>query len=275
MDNSTPTTLMQAVTAYLNTLVQPSASSSAVGVPTRLPSGGRQRQAKLPGNFRERALGKEERAHAGPSLLHLARWYGGERELRALSPADVERYRIHRAEHGDRAGKLDPLRGFFVFVEREEMTEHSLAAALRSGRQSSRPTGGASTGARSKNGPRPQSGPSLERSESSARTDELRAGAPSSRADLSGRAGDIDRSSIQCPACGEDEALRGDRRADAIAVTCQRCGHNWERPLRPACPRCGRTDLVATSEPLVERVRGNQTAIVGARAVYRCPTCDR
>jgi hypothetical protein len=239
MEQKAPVTLMQAVSIYLGTLE------------------------------------KEERAQAGPVLLHLARWYGGERDIRALSPADIERYRAQRTGHGDRSGKADPLRGFFSFAEREGMTEHDLAAALRSGRQSARPTGVASASAQAKKRSLPKPGPSQEKPTSMDRAEGPRAGATTESAPTGGSVGNTESTAIHCPACRESEALRGDRRADAIAITCQRCGHSWERPLQPSCPRCGRKDLAPTTEPLVERVRGNQTAIVGARTVYRCPSCDR
>jgi predicted RNA-binding Zn-ribbon protein involved in translation (DUF1610 family) len=237
MDNKAPTTLMQAVTAHLNT------------------------------------LGREKRGQAGPALLHLARWFGGEKALRALSPADVERYRTQLAQHGDSTERLEPLRDFFSFVEREGMTEGNLAAALRI-RPSSRSTGARSTPARSKKPPSARAAAFPGEAASPQETAEQPAGAPAQDV-APGRATDSgERAAIRCPSCGEREALRGERRSDAIVVTCRRCGHVWQRTSQPVCPRCGRADLVATSEPLVERVRGNQTAIVGARTVYRCPDCD-
>jgi DNA-directed RNA polymerase subunit M/transcription elongation factor TFIIS len=239
MEQKAPVTLMQAVTAYLG------------------------------------SLEKEERAQAGPVLLHLVRWYGGDRDIRALSPADIERYRTQRTGHGDRSGKADPLRGFFSFAEREGMTEHDLAAALRSGRQSAKPTGVAGASAQTKKRPILKPGPSREEPMHMDRAESPRARATTESAPTGRGVGNTESTAIRCPACGESEALRGNRRADTIAVTCQRCGHSWERPLQPSCPRCGRKDLAPTTEPLVERVRGNQTAIVGARTVYRCPSCDR
>lgn len=82
------------------------------------------------------------------------------------------------------------------------------------------------------------------------------------------------RADLRCARCGETEALRGERSDGAIAITCEKCGHSWRREPGPACPKCGRTDLIATAEPLVERVRGTQMAQMGKRTVYRCPDCD-
>lgn len=82
------------------------------------------------------------------------------------------------------------------------------------------------------------------------------------------------RDELRCGSCGETEALRGQRRGDAIQITCERCGETWTREPGVACPRCGRKDLEVTKEPIVERVRGTQMALQGFRTVYRCPTCE-
>jgi hypothetical protein len=79
---------------------------------------------------------------------------------------------------------------------------------------------------------------------------------------------------IVCPACGETEALRGERRDDAIALTCDTCGKKWSRDLRPRCPLCGRTDLREVPLAIVEKSRGTQLSVVGTRQIHLCEHCD-
>lgn len=85
---------------------------------------------------------------------------------------------------------------------------------------------------------------------------------------------DRTKDDLRCAACGETEALQGRRVGGDIEITCERCGSTWQRVPGGACPTCGRRDLEAVKEPLVERVRGTQMALQGFRIVYRCPSCD-
>ncbi len=79
---------------------------------------------------------------------------------------------------------------------------------------------------------------------------------------------------ILCPNCGTDDELRGDRRDDTIVITCGSCGLSWDRPVRPHCPTCGSTDVVAHPVPLVERSRGTQRSITAMHIETLCRECD-
>ena len=79
---------------------------------------------------------------------------------------------------------------------------------------------------------------------------------------------------IQCAACGERDAIRGERQGEEIVVTCQVCGHSGQRPPRYSCPTCGGTDMVPVRQELREKVRGTQIAVMGVHMVYRCQSCD-
>jgi hypothetical protein len=77
----------------------------------------------------------------------------------------------------------------------------------------------------------------------------------------------------QCPACGEDQRLRGRPSGDDIEVTCETCGAQWLRGA-PRCNSCGRTDAVTRPQVMTRHPRGNQLAIVGRRQLPLCPDCD-
>ena len=81
---------------------------------------------------------------------------------------------------------------------------------------------------------------------------------------------------ISCPACGETEQLRGERRDNLIALVCECCGAEWVRDpgARPDCERCGGTDMREAVQALVEKSRGTQLSIQSFRQVWLCPTCD-
>lgn len=80
---------------------------------------------------------------------------------------------------------------------------------------------------------------------------------------------------IVCPSCGETEDLRGSRGEGAIAMSCDRCGHRWERNLAPTCPTCGGTDMRTVPLAILEKGRGTQLSVVGTRPVHLCVDCDR
>jgi len=83
-------------------------------------------------------------------------------------------------------------------------------------------------------------------------------------------------SEIVCPSCGVDDHLSGRRQGDVIRITCGACGVAWDRDPSPRCEICGTGEkLLAVSEPLVQKARGNQYSVVGARTVYRCDPCHR
>jgi formate dehydrogenase maturation protein FdhE len=77
---------------------------------------------------------------------------------------------------------------------------------------------------------------------------------------------------LSCPACGEAEELRGERREGAIWITCGDCGHEWPRD-RDRCPRCGERSIADRREPLLQKARGTQQSIVGYRIVQECWRC--
>jgi uncharacterized Zn finger protein len=77
---------------------------------------------------------------------------------------------------------------------------------------------------------------------------------------------------ISCPACGEQEALRGERREETIWVRCHSCGCEWPRN-RDVCPECGRPTLADKREPLIQKARGTQQSIIGYRIVQECWNC--
>ncbi|GAB2731475.1 hypothetical protein [Nocardioides pakistanensis] len=77
----------------------------------------------------------------------------------------------------------------------------------------------------------------------------------------------------QCPACGEDERLRGRTSGDDIEVTCEACGAQWLRGAT-RCNSCARADVVVRPQVMTRQPRGNQLAIVGRRDLPLCPVCD-
>jgi predicted RNA-binding Zn-ribbon protein involved in translation (DUF1610 family) len=79
---------------------------------------------------------------------------------------------------------------------------------------------------------------------------------------------------IACPECGENEELRGERRSETIALTCESCGHRWFRDLVPSCSTCGRRDVRQVPLAIVEKGRGTQLSVVGTRPIHLCPGCD-
>ena len=79
---------------------------------------------------------------------------------------------------------------------------------------------------------------------------------------------------ITCPACGESEELRGRRSETSIAMTCESCGHEWNRSLKPSCPECGSTDMQTVPLAIVEKSRGTQLSVLGTRPIDLCSVCD-
>ena len=81
---------------------------------------------------------------------------------------------------------------------------------------------------------------------------------------------------ISCPACGEADELRGERREGLIALVCEVCEAEWIRDpgAAPTCERCGGDDMREAVQALVEKSRGTQLSIQSFRQVWLCPTCD-
>ena len=79
---------------------------------------------------------------------------------------------------------------------------------------------------------------------------------------------------ISCPTCGEDEHLAGRAEGEAILLTCESCGHEWDRDTRLVCRLCGSEDIegIPTST-LSEAGRGDQRTPSGIRLIHYCWEC--
>jgi ribosomal protein L37E len=79
---------------------------------------------------------------------------------------------------------------------------------------------------------------------------------------------------VSCPACGEGEELEGSRNAEGtVVITCQRCGHHWERE-QERCATCGSGDLVIRPRALTSHGRATVQSVVGFQEVPLCASCD-
>ena len=78
----------------------------------------------------------------------------------------------------------------------------------------------------------------------------------------------------ECPRCGEDEKLRGERHEDVIRLGCEACGAEWDRAVAPTCKSCGSDDMQAVPKAIVEKGRGTQLSVVGTRTIHLCSDCD-
>ena len=84
---------------------------------------------------------------------------------------------------------------------------------------------------------------------------------------------------VECPACGEEEDLTGERKtaedgADRLLLTCGVCAASWDRDTIPRCRLCSEADLEAIpTATLQERGRGDQWAPSGIRLAYYCWGC--
>jgi uncharacterized Zn finger protein len=77
---------------------------------------------------------------------------------------------------------------------------------------------------------------------------------------------------IECPQCGADRGLRGEREDDGIRITCSSCGNVW--PRHPdGCPECGERALASVRAPLYQKARGTQQSIIAYRIVKECQAC--
>lgn len=80
---------------------------------------------------------------------------------------------------------------------------------------------------------------------------------------------------IACPACDEDEELRGRTTASGgTRLTCESCGHSWVRDPNKRCGLCGSDDLEAVATQTLEAAgRGEQRTPDGIREAWRCWSC--
>lgn len=81
--------------------------------------------------------------------------------------------------------------------------------------------------------------------------------------------------SVVCPACGEDDRLRGQRTGDVIQVACEACGHSWDRDLRPRCFNCQSENLSYRPQPLFSKGRGTMRTPAGQRDSWDCDECGQ
>ena len=84
--------------------------------------------------------------------------------------------------------------------------------------------------------------------------------------------------SPECPECGEDDRLRGDRRPDVIHMRCEACGHTWDRSLKPKCLNCGaegQENLSYRPIPIFSRGRGTMQTPMGQKDAWDCDLCGR
>ncbi|MGH2588377.1 MAG: hypothetical protein ACRDJE_25945, partial [Dehalococcoidia bacterium] len=67
-----------------------------------------------------------------PALAHFARWFGADRVIRSLRPADIERYGEEASKSsGEAQRRLEAVRAFLAFARKEGMTDSNLALHLR------------------------------------------------------------------------------------------------------------------------------------------------
>jgi transcription elongation factor GreA len=75
--------------------------------------------------------GKEGRNDA-QAIAHFVRWFGGERVLRTLRPADIERYGEETSKSaGEAPRRLEAVRGFLTYARKEGLIDANLALHLR------------------------------------------------------------------------------------------------------------------------------------------------
>jgi hypothetical protein len=85
---------------------------------------------------------RDGKPHA-QAIAHFVRWFGPERSIRSLQPADIERYGEEASKSsGEAQRRLEAVRAFLAFAKKEGLTDSNLALHLRLRR-----TGPADTGA--------------------------------------------------------------------------------------------------------------------------------
>jgi hypothetical protein len=79
---------------------------------------------------------------------------------------------------------------------------------------------------------------------------------------------------LHCPACGEDDDLRGETTDEGIRIRCGSCGSSWLRDSIPTCATCGGSDIVMRPRTMTQFSRGTQLSVVGWQEVPVCVRCD-
>jgi transcription elongation factor GreA len=78
-----------------------------------------------------------------PAIAHFARWFGSDRTLRSLRPADIERYGEETSKSsGEAPRRLEAVRAFLAYAKKEGYTDTNLALHLRLRRTGPADTGG-------------------------------------------------------------------------------------------------------------------------------------
>ena len=78
-----------------------------------------------------RSVDEADRNFVAQELSRFARWYGGERPVRSISPGDLERYQDQFSSTGGDPGRLEPLRQFFVDARQQKLLAQPLATHVR------------------------------------------------------------------------------------------------------------------------------------------------
>lgn len=84
----------------------------------------------------------------------------------------------------------------------------------------------------------------------------------------------VDSAALRCPACGEEEDLRGQPAEEGIRITCSPCGATWLRDTTPRCATCGADQIVQRPRTLTQFSRGTQMSVLGWQDVPMCVSCD-
>ncbi|MBU4517723.1 MAG: hypothetical protein KJ776_15985 [Proteobacteria bacterium] len=79
---------------------------------------------------------------------------------------------------------------------------------------------------------------------------------------------------FQCPACGLDEGITGQRDGEVITLFCGACGHSWRRESARTCAACGSASVRPTSRIVLSLGRASVTSMTGQQQVLVCETCD-
>jgi uncharacterized Zn finger protein len=77
---------------------------------------------------------------------------------------------------------------------------------------------------------------------------------------------------IECAKCGETKRLTGRREGRSVFITCEACGHAWERHP-DICPACGKRTISPRRMPLLQKARGTQQSIIGYWIARECRSC--
>lgn len=78
-----------------------------------------------------RTVDAAERNVTAQELSRFARWYGGERPVRAIAPGDLERYQDQLLSIGGDPAKLGHLRQFFTVARQRKLIDQPLATHVR------------------------------------------------------------------------------------------------------------------------------------------------